>query len=214
MGGWSVGLWSACSAQRMHDRWTYGLTHRMLQRMQRLADADLLAADSMANRATCPAMGGSLCPVCLLVLSMYLSIFASVYVSIWSIYLAYLSSQPIQSNYPSISSQPMQSTYPYLTSQPIHLSFFLSINLSVYLPIYLSVFLSIHPSIHRSICLSVCLSCGCVSFCLCVYLSGPFFLSLKQSNVFRTIMFPFTLTFVWFAPVIYRKTLNALSFKD
>ena len=152
----------------MHDRWTYGLTHRMLQRMQRLADADLLAADSMANRATCPAMGGSLCPVCLLVLSMYLSIFASVYVSIWSIYLAYLSSQPIQSNYPSISSQPMQSTYPYLTSQPIHLSFFLSINISVYLSISLSVCLSID----RSICLSIYLSID-----LSIYLSIYLFIS-------------------------------------
>ena len=198
----------------MHDRWTYGLTHRMLQRMQRLADADLLAADSMANRATCPAMGGSLCPVCLLVLSMYLSIFASVYVSIWSIYLAYLSSQPIQSNYPSISSQPMQSTYPYLTSQPIHLSFFLSINLSVYLPIYLSVFLSIHPSIHRSICLSVCLSVMwlCVFLSMCLSLR-PFFLSLKQSNVFRTIMFPFTL-FCLVCPRDLQKNIERIELQD
>ena len=98
---------------------------------------------------------GSLCPVYLLDLSMYLSIFASAYVSSWSIYLVHLSSQPIH------------------LSSPTYLSIFY---LSIYPPIYLSIHLSIFMSIHFSVRLSFYFICSYLSFrfylsCLSVYLS-------------------------------------------
>ena len=116
---------------------------------------------------------GSLCPVYLLDLSMYLSIFASAYVSSWSIYLVHLSSQPIH-----LSSQPicLSSIFPSI-HESICLSIYLSLCPSIFLSVYLSILsvlsvfsvlsilsicLSIHlsffPSIHPTICLSVCLS--------------------------------------------------------
>ena len=98
--------------------------HRMIQRMQRLADADLLAADSMAKRAIGPAMGLFVLFVYLLDLSMYMSIFTSVYLSIWFFFLDYLSSQPIPSTCPSIQS---------------------TVYLCIYLSVYLSVYLFSYP---------------------------------------------------------------------
>ena len=149
----------------MHDRWTYGLTHRMFQCMQRLAEADLLAADSMANRAICPAMGLFVRLICS-IYPMYLSIFASVYLStglsILPIYLVNLSNQPIHLYLVSVSSQPT-----HLSSQPIFLSFYLSVvYLSIHLPIHPSIYLSIYPSVH----LSIFLSFFCPSISLSTYL--------------------------------------------
>ena len=108
---------------------------------------------------------GSLCPVHLLDLSMYLSFFASAYVSSWSIYLVHLCSQPIH-----LSSQPicLSSIFP-----SIRLSIYLSLCPSIFLSVFLSylsylsfrfylsclsIHLSFFPSIHPTICLSVCLS--------------------------------------------------------
>ena len=95
---------------------------------------------------------GSLCPVYLLDLSMYLSIFASAYVSSWSIYLVHLSRQPI-----------------HLSSQPICLSF----HLSTYLSVYPSIYLYVHPFFCPSIFLFYLsyLSFRFYLSCLSVYLS-------------------------------------------
>ena len=128
---------------------------------------------------------GSLCPVYLLDLSMYLSIFASAYVSSWSIYLVHLSSQPI-----------------HLSSQPICLSsIFPSIHLSICLSIYLSLCPSIFLSVYLSILsvLSVFSVLSILSICLSIHLS--FFPSIRPSVCLSTelplyLAFdPFTLLF-------------------
>ena len=166
----------------MHDPWTYGLSHRMFQCMQRLAEADLLAADSMANRAICPAMGLFVRLICsiypCICSSLHLSIYLLVYLS--CLYLVNLSNQPIHLYLVSVSSQPT-----HLSSQPIFLSFFLSF---CCLSLHPSTYPSVHLSIHLSICPSIHISFFILSIHLSVYLSFrnlsiylPIFLSVFLS---------------------------------
>ena len=118
--------------------------------MQGSLDANLLAADSMAHRAICPAVGLSVLLVC----SMHLYLFASVDVSIYlsfflSFFLSFYLSTCLAvspffyvSIYPSIFPSVCLSVY---VSISLSLSF-LSVPLSIYLSVFLLIYF-VYPSV-------------------------------------------------------------------